>query len=53
MNRGVDEYRIQDRTVRGRLEIRHKPYWRAMSEGSHLGSRRGKTNGSFATASVV
>jgi integrase len=47
MARGVDEYRIQGRTARGRLEMRHKPYWRAMSEGSHLGYRRGKTTGSW------
>src|SRR6201996_7546370 len=47
MARGVDEYRIQDRHARGRLEPRHKPYWRAMCEGSHLGYRRGKTKGTW------
>lgn len=47
MARGVDEHRIQDRTARGRLEVRHKPYWRALSEGAHLGYRCGKTKGSW------
>lgn len=47
MARRLAEYRIQDRTARGRLDVRHKPYWRALSEGVHLGYRRGKTKGSW------
>lgn len=47
MGRAVNEIRIQDRTARGRLAPRHKPYWRALSQGAHLGYRRGKLKGSW------
>lgn len=47
MPRTVVETRIQDRTARGRLEPRGKPYWRVLCEGSHLGYRRGKLKGSW------
>jgi integrase len=47
MARTVNENRIQDRTSRARLAVRHKPYWRALSQGAHLGYRRGKKKGSW------
>lgn len=47
MARTVKENRIQDRTARGRLPVRHKPYWRTLSEGAHIGYRRGKMKGSW------
>ncbi len=47
MARPVSEYRIQDRAARGRLPARAKPYWRALSQGAHLGYRRGKLKGSW------
>jgi integrase len=47
MARTVIEHRIQDRTARGRLAARNKPYWRALSEGHHLGYRRGNRKGTW------
>ncbi|MDB5577711.1 MAG: hypothetical protein JWR80_2887 [Bradyrhizobium sp.] len=47
MSRTVTEARIQDRTARGRLEARNKPYWRQLSEGAHIGYRRGKRKGTW------
>ena len=47
MARTVIEYRIQDRTARGRLKVRNKPYWRALLEGHHLGYRRGVRKGTW------
>jgi len=47
MSRSVVDARIQDRTSRGGLAVRNKPYWRVLSEGAHLGYRRGKLKGSW------
>jgi integrase len=47
MSRTVIETRLQDRAARGRLEVRHKPYWRTLTEGAHLGYRRGKRKGAW------
>jgi integrase len=47
MSRTVVESRIQDRSARLRLEPRNKPYWRALSEGVHLGYRRGTRKGTW------
>lgn len=47
MSRTVVESRIQDRTARGRLKVRNKPYWRSLSEGVHLGYRRGARKGTW------
>jgi integrase len=47
MARPVTEIRIQERAARARLSVRHKPYWRALSQGAHLGYRRGKLKGSW------
>lgn len=47
MPRNVSEHKIQDRTARARLAVRHKPYWRTLSEGAHLGYRKGARKGSW------
>jgi integrase len=47
MSRTVVEARIQDRTARGRLEVRNKPYWRQLSEGAHIGYRKGARKGTW------
>ncbi|WP_298689900.1 hypothetical protein [uncultured Sphingomonas sp.] len=47
MSRTVVEARIQDRTARVRLGPRNKPYWRTLSEGAHLGYRRGARKGTW------
>lgn len=47
MSRTVAETRIQDRAARARLDVRDHPYWRALSEGIHLGYRRGPRKGSW------
>jgi len=47
MSRTLSENRIQDRTARSRLPARNKPYWRGLSQGAHLGYRRGKLKGSW------
>jgi integrase len=47
MSRTVIETRLQDRAARGRLEVRHKPYWRTLTEGAHLGYRCGKRKGAW------
>ena len=47
MSRTVVEARIQDRTARARLGARNKPYWRTLSEGAHLGYRRGARKGTW------
>lgn len=47
MSRTVIEARIQDRTARGRLALRNTPYWRILSEGRHLGYRRGARKGAW------
>jgi integrase len=47
MARTVVEQRIQDRTARGRLAVRNKPYWRALCEGHHIGYRRGNRKGTW------
>ena len=45
MSRTVAEARIQDRTARARLVPANKPYWRQLSEGEHIGYRKGKRKG--------
>jgi len=43
----VREVRLQERTARGRLAIRHHPYWRTISEGAHFGYYRGARGGKW------
>ncbi len=47
MSRTVVESRIQDRTARGNLAVRNKPYWRQLSEGAHIGYRKGARKGTW------
>lgn len=47
MSRTLVESRIQDRTSRGRLAVRNNPYWRGLSEGAHIGYRRGALKGTW------
>src|SRR6185503_664960 len=42
MPRIVREARLQERTARARLAPRHHPYWRAISQGRHLGYYKGR-----------
>jgi integrase len=41
MPRIVREARLQERSARARLAPRHHPYWRAISQGRHLGYYKG------------
>lgn len=41
MPRTVIEARLQERSARSRLKPRHKPYWRSISEGRHIGYYKG------------
>lgn len=45
MARTTVDVRIQERAARSRLAVRPKPYWRMISEGVHIGYRRGKRKG--------
>lgn len=47
MPRTAADIRLQDRAARARLKPRHHPYWRAISDGRHLGYYRGKQSGSW------
>lgn len=47
MARRVAEARLQDRSSRSRLKARHQPYWRSISEGHHLGYRKGLRRASW------
>jgi integrase len=42
MARRVKDARLETRTARERLTPRHEPYWRLISEGRHIGYRKGK-----------
>jgi integrase len=45
MARTVKEARLQERTARAKLAVRHHPYWRTISEGLHIGYYRGVRSG--------
>jgi integrase len=47
MARRVTETRLQERSSRARLKPRHQPYWRSISEGRHLGYRKGMRGASW------
>lgn len=47
MTRCLVEHRINDRAARARLDFRNRPYWRLITEGFHLGYRRGPHKGSW------
>ena len=44
MPRVVREARLQERSARARLAPRHHPYWRAISQGRHLGYYKGRVS---------
>lgn len=45
MPRKVRHSDIENRTARRKLAVQHKPYYRLISQGKHLGYRKGKTGG--------
>ncbi len=45
MARQVKDTRLDTRTRRGVLKMRHEPYWRSLDQGAHLGYRKGKLGG--------
>ena len=47
MARLLKEARLQERSARARLRVRHHPYWRSISEGRHLGYYKGPRGGSW------
>lgn len=47
MARTVRDARLDTRSARQRLPIRSKPYWRTITEGTHLGYRRGARGGKW------
>ena len=47
MARLVKESRLQERSARARLSVRHHPYWRSISEGRHIGYYKGARGGSW------
>lgn len=47
MPRHVREANLSTREARGRLSVAHKPYFRALDEGLHLGYRKSKTGSAW------
>lgn len=47
MARTVREATLATRSARLRLAVAHKPYWRVIEQGLHLGYRRRATGGSW------
>jgi len=47
MPRRVAETRLQERSSRARLKSRNQPYWRSISQGRHLGYRKGARGSSW------
>jgi integrase len=47
MPRTVRDARIETRAARAKLTPRGKPYWRALTEGCHLGYRRNQVGGKW------
>lgn len=45
MGRLVRDFRFETREARSRLKPRHEPYWRLLSEGLHIGYRKGGRGG--------
>ena len=45
MPRALRDARLETRTARARLILRHAPYWWFIHEGHHLGYRKGKSKG--------
>src|SRR2546425_12254913 len=47
MARTVRDTNLETRSARARLKARHKPYWRTIEQGSHLGYYRGARAGTW------
>ena len=47
MARTVRDTNLETRTARSRLTARHKPYWRLIDQGRHLGYFKGKRGGAW------
>ena len=47
MGRSVKDVRLQDRSARARLPVSPEIYWRAITEGCHLGYYRGARGGKW------
>lgn len=47
MARTVRDSNLETRTARQRLKMRHEPYWRSISQGQHVGYRKGARGGSW------
>ena len=47
MARTVRESKLETRAARGRLKLQHEPYWRTISEGRHIGYRKGARGGKW------
>ncbi len=47
MARTVRDTNLETRTARSRLNVRHKPYWRKIDQGCHIGYYKGKRAGSW------
>jgi len=45
MARTVRDATLESRTARARLKARHRPYWRTIERGLHLGYRKGSRGG--------
>ncbi|TAN47032.1 MAG: site-specific integrase, partial [Rhodospirillales bacterium] len=45
MARAVKDSRLDSREARSKLEARHKPYWRLIDRGCHIGYRKGVRGG--------
>ena len=47
MAKTVRDARLDTRAARARLAVRHKPYWRGIDPGTHLGYRKGMMGGKW------
>ena len=47
MARTVRDAGLDSRTARARLKVRREPHWKAISQGAHIGYRRGKKGGTW------
>ena len=47
MPRTVRDSRLETRTARARLGVRHEPYWKSIDGGMHIGYRKGRRKSSW------
>jgi integrase len=53
MARTVRDTNLETRAARSRLKIRHKPYYRLIDQGCHLGYRKGPRGGTWSSRFFV